>query len=134
MHDFQKFIHEAGLSVSQVTALMYLYHTENCGVSDISARIGISRAAASQMLDRLVQMDLLVRAENPSDRRAKQLSLTEKGKALVERGIEARRKWLEDVTNQLPPDQHAAISTALVTLTEAALKLEKQQKKRSPSA
>lgn len=127
MQDFKQFMLDAGLSASQVSALMHLYHAETCSVSDISERIGISRAATSQMLDKLVQMGLLARTENPADRRAKQLTLTPKGIALVEQGIEARRKWLEDVTNLLPADQQADIRAALEALTHAALQLEAQE-------
>jgi len=130
MQDFKQFMHDAGLSASQITALMHLYHAKTCGVSHISERIGISRAATSQMLDRLVQMGLLARTENPADRRAKQLSLTPKGIALMEQGIEMRRKWLENVTNRIPADQQADIRAALVALTNAALQLEQQESQR----
>ncbi len=132
VRDFKRFMDESGLSLSQVTALMRLHHLGDCGVSDLSEHIGISRAAASQMTERLVQMGLLARTENPTDRRAKQLSLTPKGKALIQEGIEARRQWLADLTNALPPAEQATISQALTALTEAARRLENQTEPRRP--
>ncbi len=62
--DFKRFMDDAGLSPSQANALMRLYHGELCGVSDIGGHLGISNAAASQMVERLVQMGLLERTED----------------------------------------------------------------------
>lgn len=118
--DFKRFMDEANLSPSQIGALMRLYHGSACGVSDIGSHMGITNAASSQMVDRLVQMNFLQRAENPQDRREKQLTLTPQGRSLVERGIEARRSWLESLTTNLTPEQQAMIANALTMLTEAA--------------
>jgi DNA-binding MarR family transcriptional regulator len=52
------------------------------------------------------------------------LTLTAEGRALIDRGIEARRRWLEDLTTALPPEQQATIVTALVDLTNAARSLD----------
>ena len=69
-------------------------------------------------------MGLLERSEDRQDRRARKLKLTEQGQALVERGIEARRAWMESLTTNLTPEQQAMIAEALSMLTEAARKSE----------
>jgi len=120
MRDFKRFMDESGLSASQANALMRLYHEGACGVSDIGIQLGFTNAAASQMVERLVQMGLVERSEQPTDRRVKQLSLTANGRALVERGISARRAWMETLTVKLAPEQQAMVAQALVLLTEAA--------------
>lgn len=122
--DFKRYMDESNLSPTQVNALMYLYYHHMEGVSDIGAHMGISNAAASQMVDRLVQMGLFQRTECPDDRRIKEIRLTEQGHKLVECGIETRRLWLEDLTIALTHEQQAMIASALTILTEAALKLE----------
>jgi len=122
--DFKRFMDEAGLSPSQANALMRLYHGGLCGVSDIGGHLGISNAAASQMVERLVQMGLLVRNEDLLDRRARKLELTAEGRALVQRGIEARRAWMEALTVNLTSTQQEKIAEALSMLTEAAKKPE----------
>jgi len=106
--------------------LMRLYHHGECGLSLLSEHLGISRAAASQMTDRLVHLGLLARAENPADRRAKLLTLTPAGEAVVRRTIDARRKWMEDLTRALDADQRAIIGNALQTLTEAAEQIQNE--------
>jgi len=70
----------------------------------------------------LVQLDLIERTEDPEDRRAKRLALTQKGRALIEKGIEARSKWIEGLTDALTPEQQNMIISALTLLTEAAQK------------
>jgi DNA-binding MarR family transcriptional regulator len=103
---------------------MRLYHAGNCGVGDIGDHLGVTDAAASQMVDRMVQQGLLIRTEGSSDRRVRTVTLTVKARELVEAGIEARRRWLEDLTITLTPEEQESIIHALVLLTDAARKLE----------
>jgi DNA-binding MarR family transcriptional regulator len=76
------------------------------------------------MVQRLVEQGLLERTEDPTDRRVKQLALTAQGRALIDQAIEARRRWLEDLTTALTPQQQANITATLIDLTEAAQKLD----------
>jgi predicted transcriptional regulator len=54
MRDFRKFMEETGLSFSQINILMRLLHGGNTGVSEIGDQLGVTNAAASQAVDRLV--------------------------------------------------------------------------------
>lgn len=126
LRDFKRSMNEWGLSASQVSALMRLYHQGACGVSDIGSHLGVTNAASSQLVERLAQQGLIARSENPADRRAKQIVLTEKGRALIEAGIEARRRWMERLTCNLTPEQQEIIITALRMLTQAARELEEE--------
>jgi len=90
----------------------------------IGDNLGITAAAASQMVDRLVQNGLLQRDEDPDDRRVKRVTLTTKGNALVQEGVEARLKWLRDLETALPEAKRREIITSLSTLTAIAEELE----------
>ncbi len=122
MRDFKRFMDETGLSFSQISVLMRLKHGGISGVSEIGGQMGVTNAAASQAVDRLVQLGLIERTEDPDDRRAKQLALTQKGRALIEKGVEVRSKWIEGVTDTLTQEQQNMIISALTLLTEAARK------------
>jgi DNA-binding MarR family transcriptional regulator len=122
--DFRHFMGENSLSFSQVTVLMRLYHGGKSGVSELGGEMGVTNAAASQAIDRLVNYGLLTRSEDPVDRRAKQLVLTEKGCGLVTSAIEARSRWVEGLTSALNNEQQEMIISALTLLTEAARKLD----------
>lgn len=130
MRDFKRFMDDSGLSPSQISALMRLYHQGQCGVSDLGEHVGVTNAAASQMVDRMVQLGLFTRQEGSRDRRFKQVALTPQGEALVLAGIEARRAWMEGLTTTLASQEQEAIIAALVLLTEAARRLETSETRR----
>lgn len=122
MHEFKGFMKDTGLSFSQINILMRLLHGGSIGVSDIGEEMGVTIAAASQSVERLVQMGFIERTEDKVDRRVKRLELATNGRKLIEKGIEARSKWLEIVTDSLTSDQQSIIISALTILTQAAQK------------
>src|SRR5688572_16986748 len=113
-----------GLSMPQLGILMQLHYRSNCGVSDIGERFDITNAAASQLVDKLVQSGLIQREEDPHDRRAKLLNLTDKGKQLIQQGIEERYRWVDQLAEKLTVEERAKVAEALNILTQAAKELE----------
>jgi DNA-binding MarR family transcriptional regulator len=124
IHDLIRFSKGTGLSMAQMSALFHLHRGNECGVSNIGEHLGVTNAAASQMIDRLVQNGLVERTEDPTDRRVKQLKLTDKGTALIQEGVEFRHRWIEDLSNALTKEEQEAIIAALNTLTNTAKELE----------
>jgi len=115
---------ESGLSMSQIGALLHVHHAGISGVSDLGCDLGITTAAASQMLDRLVQHGLVLRSEDPHDRRAKQIALTAKGHQVLLGSIRARQSWLDDLAAVLTPEEQEQVVAALRTLIERANQLQ----------
>ena len=126
-HQFKRFMDDSGLSPSQVNTLMRLHHHGVCGVSEVSAHLGVTNAASSQLIERLVQQGLIERTEDPTDRRVRQVMLTEKGRVLVQAGINARGHWMQALTCELSETEQASIKEALQLLIEAAKKLEERK-------
>lgn len=122
MSDFKRFMEDTGLSFSHINILMRLFHGGNCGVSEIGEQMGITNAAASQTVDKLVQMGMIRRTEDPHDRRAKLLEITRDGRVLIEKGVDLRSKWIENLTDDLSAEEQEMITSALVILTKAARK------------
>ncbi len=126
-HAMRAWSHQAratGLSVPQFSILMQLYHRGFCGISDIGDRFEISNAAASQHVENLVQAGLIGRTEDPRDRRAKQIQLSERGRALLQRGFGARYHWIDQLARNIPPKDQDKVAEALTILAEAARTLE----------
>jgi len=126
MGSWWRFARSTGLSMPQFSLMMQMYHRGACGMSGISERFEITPAAASQLVDKLVQSGLIVRDEDPNDRRAKLLDLTSRGRKLVEQGIEERYRWIDELGEKLTPEERAQIGEALELLTRAAQELEAQ--------
>ncbi len=120
MHGWSHFVKSTGLSMQQFSILMQLHYRSHCGISDISERFEITSAAASQLADKLVQSGLIERVESPEDRRAKLLTLSVKGKNLIERGVEERYRWMDKLAVEMNPQDQKKVTNALVILTEAA--------------
>jgi DNA-binding MarR family transcriptional regulator len=124
MHDFVQFSRQSGLSLTQLSTLMHLHHQGACDVSGIGVHLGVTSAAASQMIDRLVGLGYLERSEDPLDRRVKQITVTAKGRRLIQDAIAARGRWMEELTTALDPDQQELVIAALTLLTRAARQLD----------
>jgi DNA-binding MarR family transcriptional regulator len=126
MGNWWRFARSTGLSMPQFSLMMQMYHRGACGMSGISERFEITPAAASQMVDKLVQSGFMVRGEDPSDRRAKLLNLTAKGKELVEQSIEERFRWVDELAGKLTPEERAQVGEALELMTRAAQEIESE--------
>lgn len=93
------------LTFAQLKLLKMVSLTEAYTVSNVAAFLGVSNAAASRAVDRLVRRRLLRRAEAAADRRAVRLSLTEKGRRLLESYDTASNRSLEELFDRFPPEQ-----------------------------
>lgn len=101
MRNFIHYARESGLSMSQFGVMFHLSRKRSSGVTDLGEHLGVTSAAASQLLERLVQQGLILRTEDPHDRRVKQIVLTDKGCQVLEEGIRARQDWLADLSANL---------------------------------
>ena len=124
MRGWGLFAKSTGLSMPQFSVMMQLHHRGNCAIGDISERFDITNAAASQLVDKLVQSGFIKREEDPQDRRAKMLNLTDKGRDLIQRGIEERYRWVDDLAGKLTLEERAKVTEALNFMTRAAKELE----------
>jgi DNA-binding MarR family transcriptional regulator len=115
MRNFFIYSKENGLSISQIGALFLIYRRAR-GVSDLGDELGITSAAASQMLERLVQQQLILRSEDPRDRRVKEIVLTDKGRQTLQASIRARQGWLQELAQTLTRGEKEQIATALKIL------------------
>lgn len=118
MQSFMRFTRENGLSMPQVNAMFFLSRKEPCGVSDLAMHLGITSAAASQMVEKMVQQGFLERCEDRRDRRLKQISLTAKGRQVMEDTIRAREQWIDQIAKVITPTEQAQIVTALEILID----------------
>ena len=127
MRGWTHFAKSTGLSMPQFSILMQLHYKGPCGMSQISERFDVTAAAASQLVDKLVQAGYIERTEDPSDRRAKLLKLSANGAKLVEDGIQERYRWMDELTTKLSAAEQTQISEALSILTEAARQMDQQK-------
>jgi DNA-binding MarR family transcriptional regulator len=88
------------LTIPQLKLLKLIARTEMESISEIAVFLGVSNAAASKAVDRLVRRGLVERIESTDDRRATRLSLSVKGTFLLKRYEDVQNKVLEGLFRQ----------------------------------
>jgi DNA-binding MarR family transcriptional regulator len=117
------------LTMTQIKVLHYLeQHERSLTVKEAAEVVSLSLPAASRAIDDLVRRGFAQRQEDLSDRRMKQVSITDQGRAAIRRLNAARLRGLEEFVETLSPQQRARLSGALGKLLErpdiAACRLE----------
>jgi len=115
---------DKGLSMGQLGAMLHINLKGACIVSDIGNDLGVTNSAASQMLERLVQLKLITRTENPNDRRVKQIVLTDQGRQVLLESNRAYQNWLVELAQSMDPVEKEQVGTALAKLIEKARQLD----------
>ena len=126
LRDFNHYTRSIGVSITQMTVLMHLYYQGDAPLVHFCEMMEITPAAASQMIERMVQQGLVSRKEIPEDRRVRMVEITEKGRGLIEESITARQDWVDRLTASLAEEDRLQISAAITTLTTHAVKLEQE--------
>lgn len=104
--------------LSQVRLLLLISRPDQCyKVTDVAEFLGVTNAAASRSIDRLVQRGLVDRTTSEADRRAVDLSLTRKGASLLDRFEEARYQELWRALGELPEEELLAAVSLLDRLS-----------------
>lgn len=128
MGNFSSYARDNGLTMAQFGAMLHIYHKGACGVSDIGSDLGVTNSAASQMLDRLVQLGLITRLEDPADRRGKQIDLTEKGRQILSKSSHSYVNWMENLAKSLTSEQQEQVRHSLAILIDKSRQLGPVQK------
>jgi DNA-binding MarR family transcriptional regulator len=107
IRDMQSLLRELKLSMPQMGTLHFLAAEGGQSVSAIADHLDLSLAATSHLVERLVQRDLLTRAEDPHDRRLKRVELAPGGVDLVA-GIQRRAAAaFDELLEPLPSELRA---------------------------
>jgi DNA-binding MarR family transcriptional regulator len=114
--EFFEFSRKKGLSLTQIIVLKQLERWGPTPVRDISRHLEISSAAVSQLMDRLVHQELIVRQEDEQDRRIKLHSLSNKGKTLINEINRAHQVWINDFVAAFDTDEAKAAIPVLELL------------------
>jgi len=90
-----------------------LYHKGSLTPNAISAKVLIAHSSMSYVIQRLVEKGLIKRSVDASDKRSVQLSLSEEGKALMDRVYPDHVATLRQVLDQLSSKDETTLQTLL---------------------
>lgn len=82
-HAFARRLLESGVTVAEWVVLREMYGREEMAPSELAELTGMTRGAASKLVDRLVGKALVTRKDRTDDRRFQEIALTAAGRKLV---------------------------------------------------
>jgi DNA-binding MarR family transcriptional regulator len=102
-----------GLSMPQMVTLHLLRDCGPLSISALAERLELSLAATSHLVERMVQQDLVLRQEDPIDRRHKRVQIGEGGRMVLERLVQMRLREAGQVVAALPPELSGQLEQVL---------------------
>ncbi|HLH23708.1 MAG TPA: MarR family transcriptional regulator [Chloroflexota bacterium] len=111
---------EVDLTTSQLKVLFLLFSTASASMGQLAASLGVTLSTVTGIVDRLVEHGMVVREEDPHDRRLVVCRLAPAGVALAERLNHAGNSRLRAVLDRLSLPQLRCVVDGLQLLTDAA--------------
>jgi MarR family transcriptional regulator, organic hydroperoxide resistance regulator len=88
------FLSKSNITSAQMIMLVSIHDCGQCSLKTLANERGISPPTATGLIDRLVKAGYVKRSDDPDDRRAVIVSLTQKGKKTVENFLTTiRNRW-----------------------------------------
>ena len=93
------------VTVPQLVFMQSVFEKGMSTMTDIAKAMGVTKAAATGLADRLIKSKLITRSRGIKDRRIVLISLTEKSKILLKKFIEDRKKIVKRAFSMLSKDE-----------------------------
>lgn len=81
------------ISVTQLLILDALNKHEACSLHELATKVNLSPSTTSETVEKMVQMSYLSRRQSERNRRAVEITLTEKGQAVLKQTFSS---WFQD--------------------------------------
>lgn len=106
------------LTGPQVKSLFFITDNGQTNFKSLASALKVAQSNLTAVIDRLVEHNLVVRNENPDDRRMIMLRATEKGEALVSDLRDRRIIHLSKALAELSTDELNTIANGLALLAK----------------
>lgn len=107
-----------GVSVAQLDVLANLYVTGGCRQKELAARMLVTKANVTGLINRLVERGWVERWEDSNDRRANQVKLSRSGRRVAQRALAVRQQLIEDAMSALSPEEREQLEVLTKRLAQ----------------
>lgn len=116
-----EFLAQYGLNQARLVILMLLEEVPEAGLrsSQLAEETNVSRATMTGLLDTLVRADLVSRSQEPGDRRATQVKITQKGHDLLKEAGPAYLNWASQKLGVLDEKEQDQLNGILSKIQQA---------------
>lgn len=118
-------LYKGKITLPQFLILDFLLKKDNSKMSDLAHFMKVTTAAMTGIVERLVKYGYVVRGYEPDDRRIIKIGLTSKGKTLVKRIDEQRRKMIINIFGRLSESDRQDYLRILMNVYNVLLKEKK---------
>lgn len=108
-----------GLTQAEFRCLRLFGTDESLNNKQIAERMNLSPSRLTRIIDGLVKKEYILREINPNDRRNMIVELSKKGQALVTQLNKAYINIHSEILEDIDPDQHLPLITAMNQLLSA---------------
>jgi DNA-binding MarR family transcriptional regulator len=104
------------LTMSQTKAVYLVLAAGPLRMSELAARLGVTSSTATGAVDRLVELRLLERHEDPADRRQVVVTATPSAADTLEHFRELNTRRMREILGRLTPTDLGTVERAMVIL------------------
>jgi DNA-binding MarR family transcriptional regulator len=112
---------DVNLTMSQLKVMIILSRLGGTSGQELARRSGVSLATLTGIVDRLVAQHLVIRREDPRDRRVRRLELTASGTELVDRVIAAGEEHHQRLLQRLDLPSLEVVAHAFDLILDTAI-------------
>ncbi len=112
-----------GLGYSSYNFLLYISKNEGSSQKDICQTLAINEALATRTMKKLEQKGYIIRKKEENDQRSYALYLTEHGREIIPKLIDAVYQWWEELTSDFDENQSSLLIAQLEQMTEKSLEI-----------
>lgn len=106
---FRRFRHEINcephLKKNDMKILSILYQHAPMTLTEIGKRLDIEKGSLTTLIDSLEEKDLVIRSNDPADRRKTLISLSTKGREEMDRVMDFFAKRIDESLSKVDPDE-----------------------------
>ncbi|MES2062099.1 MAG: MarR family transcriptional regulator [Bacteroidota bacterium] len=107
------------LSLSEFSTLSYLYHEQALSATELAKLIMVKLQSMSELLIRLQGLGIIEKTPSDVDKRKSLISLTDKGRQIVEHTRYERDEWLtQAIDGTLSETDKKTLQDALAVMTK----------------
>lgn len=115
-----------GLNQSQVAALIHLQRAEALSQTDLSARLGMRKAAVGTLIDGLEGKGLVDRTRSREDRRLQLVSITDAGERVVDEVDHMGEELGTGLRRGISREERAQLVSILLRIRQNLCEMEKR--------
>lgn len=112
-------VNEIDITMAQAKALYLVLAAGELRMSELAARLGVTSSTATGQVDRLVELGLLERHDDPGDRRQVVVTTTPLAQTNLEHLRELNTRRMRELLAHLDDDDLAVIERAITVLASA---------------